>query len=213
VIVPLPPASPSRFRSPPNQLFGGLHPPQQPHAGITITELLLGLIIVATVSAALFNLTIGQRNYARRAAALNEVDAAISADLGWLGSYAKIWKLAEGPYNVTNAQTLTTSYTRSLALKYSPEAGDCETNLATAFLAAAAAVTTSPSRPYSVPTAPGNTTLALPGDASAYTLTRAIATDGLQNNRLLVTYTLSGSDAPALQRTSSVLIAASSWCP
>ena len=72
---------------------------------------------------------------------------------------------------------------------------------------------TSPSRPYSVPTAPGNTTLALPGDASAYTLTRAIATDGLQNNRLLVTYTLSGSDAPALQRTSSVLIAASSWCP
>lgn len=183
--------------------------------GLTMAELLIAFTIIAAVFTGLANVSIGQMGYAKRSSSVNDVEAAISQDLAWLRSYARIWKLAEGPYALPISQTKTATYVQSTtSLKYQPDVEDCdaEANIAAAFLEDAASVVTSPVRPFTVPTAPGATTLPLSGDASAFVLTRTISTDGAENNRIRVRYNLTGTDAPPLTRNSSILIEAASWC-
>jgi len=184
---------------------------------MTLVELLVALVITGAVVAALVNVSVGQLRTSKRAAALSAVEATISSDLAWLRYYATIWKLQAGPFDLTNSQTKTDSYLRASRLDYEP-GGACDdinedTNapipLASFFLADAATVTTTPARPQTVPSTAESTPLILSGTASGYTLTRSIAVD---ENSLIVDYSLAGSDAPALNRKAVILVEASAWC-
>jgi type II secretory pathway pseudopilin PulG len=184
---------------------------------MTLVELLVSLLITGAVVATLVNVSVGQLRTSQRAAALSAVEATISSDLAWLRYYATIWKLQAGPFDLTNSQTKTASYVRASRLDYEP-GGACDdinidTNtvipLATFFLADAATATTTPARPQTVPSAAGSTTLSLPNAASGFTLTRTIAVD---ENSLVVDYSLGGSDAPPLNRKAVILVEASAWC-
>ena len=174
------------------------------------TELLVAGLIVATVMSSLMNLSSAQMRSTRRASSLQTVENTISQDLAWLRGYARVWGLSAGPYALSPSQTGTTSYTVSSALQYQPKSTSCDGNLARDFLAAAAVVSTTPARPFSI--AIGTTTLPLPADAKDLTLQRTISTDGVQNNRVRVSYSLSGANAPSLLRNTAILVEASTWC-
>jgi type II secretory pathway pseudopilin PulG len=196
--------------------------------GITLVELLVAVLIIGGVLAILVNVSIGQMRSNRRAIALNAVETAISADLAWLRNYAQIWKLDAGPFNLTTSQTQTASYTINSSLNYDPgaacddiDANDNPIPIANVFLRDASSVATSPARPYTVPSTPASgpddsTRIDLPPTAGDFKLTRTITIAdggiGSSGNTILVRYNLSGSEAPALDRSTSILIAASAWC-
>lgn len=184
---------------------------------MTLVELLVALVITGAVVATLVNVSVGQLRTSKRAAALSAVEATISSDLAWLRYYATIWKLQAGPFDLTNSQTKTDSYVRASRLAYAPE-GTCDDvdedtsvpiPLASFFLADAATATITPARPQAVPSAAGSTTLTLPSTASGYALNRSIAVD---ENSLTIDYSLSGADAPSLNRKAVILVEASAWC-
>lgn len=180
-------------------------------------ELLVALVITGAVIAGLVNVSVGQMRTSKRAAALSAVEATISSDLAWLRYYATIWKLQAGPFDLTNSQTKTASYVRASRLDYEPGGACDDINIVTSipiplasfFLGDAATATTTPARPQTVPSTAGSTSLILPSTASGFTLNRSIAVD---ENSLIVDYSLSGTDAPSLNRKAVILVEASAWC-
>lgn len=155
---------------------------------------------------------------------LQRVENAVAADLGWLKSYAKYWRMTSGPYNLscsqagfpTGCEPFAVSSTSS---EYLPDENRCatDTGLAADFVTAAASVTITPARPHAV--ALGDTTLlnsatdsGRPPLPSGTTLVRNIS---LGKNLIYISYNLNGSNAAAyrFRREMALMPEAASWCP
>jgi hypothetical protein len=138
---------------------------------------------------------------ATRARTYDAIEAAASADLGWLRWYANTWRCHSGRYAECTV--------KSSFLSYNPSSSDCS-NIGQAFLSNASTASTTPPRPFAVPsTNSASQTMAL-NNAPGTTLTRTI-TLSPSNNRFSVSYVATGS--VSYTKDASFLIDAAAWCP
>jgi hypothetical protein len=200
-------------------------------AGIAIAEAILGAVLVALVILLVTPAFVRQMGLSRRTAGQEAVEAAVTRDLSWLRNYARIWKMASGPFSATAAQVdLPANPTPSSYARYTPPtSGDpltCPSDLISQFIAKAASADAQglvPARPYAIPTTSGisqDIPIADPA-ASDYTLARTItfnaATSANPENQnfFLVRYVVSSTrnQGLAFNRTAVVNVEASAWCP
>ncbi|MEA5415418.1 type II secretion system protein [Synechococcus sp. BA-132 BA5] len=185
--------------------------------GFSMLELLVSVVITGIVFAGTTALFSSQFGSARNAASRNAIESAIANDLNWIRTYARLWKMATGPYNVTATQTTAGTFTSSPLISYDPGTSNCSSGLASAFITSAATVALSPARPNDIPTTSGTVqSITIPGSVTGVTLNRSITfSSGADANRISVYYALSGTNATSLgiSRESSVYIDAYSWCP
>lgn len=196
-------------------------------SGFSILEGLISALILAATVGSISLLATRLWTSSRTDNTSTLAENAVASDLGWLKSYAKVWKMDTGPYDLTTTQTLTSSFTFSLnTLSYSPDKTLCATvsGLAAAFITDARSVTFTPARPYTLAT--GRTQLAVSGLASGLGLWRTLSTTrtgSTARNLVYLSYTLerNGSAGTAgtidttygFQREVAVRIEAEAWCP
>ena len=199
-------------------------------AGFSIIELLLAsfiALVAVNASAQLIN-NISTSGLNRRAEATSAIEVVISNDLAWFRQYAKLWKLAEGPYTSLQKTVTKTennykplSKSSNLSNIYDPKKGSSEglcgtPEFASAFQKDAASLKinfdsiTLP--PYAIPNDDSMTTLKLPSSASGYKLERKIESE---KGSLIISYTLTNPafDNPTVfRRFSSIYLPAAGWC-
>jgi type II secretory pathway pseudopilin PulG len=200
---------------------------QTKEAGFSIIELLMASIlalVAVNASAQLIN-HLSTSGLNRRTEATSAIEVAISNDLAWFRQYAKLWKLAEGPYTTLQQTVAKTPYKQlgssNLSNIYKPQTNICGTSaFANAFQKDAASLKvnfdsiTKP--PYDIPNGNSMTTLNLPKSASGYKLERRIEPDGNISGSLMISYTLTNPafDNPLIfERFSSIYLPAAGWCP
>ena len=209
-----------------NQLFKVISG-QTKGAGFSIIELLLAsfiALVAVNASAQLIN-NISTSGLNRRAEATSAIEVVISNDLAWFRQYAKLWKLAKGPYTSLQTTVAKTTYKKldpgALFNEYDPKEGSSEglcgkVVFANAFQKDAASLKinfdsiTKP--PYAIPDDGSMTTLKLPSSASGYKLVREIESE---KGSLIISYTLTNPafDNPLVfRRFSSIYLPAAGWC-
>lgn len=185
--------------------------------GFSILEALIGVVILTASIGTLALATARQWTRSSDVDVLDRVENAVATDLGWLKTYAKYWRMSSGPYNLTCTQAgfgagCTPFLVSSVSTEYDPDSSLCATatGLADAFVTAAASVTLTPARPYTV--ASGNTTLSVSGLPSGMTLTRSLTTG---KSLVFLSYSLSGANAAnyRFRREVALRPEASAWCP
>ena len=155
-------------------------------------------------------------------AALDAVEAVVSADLDWFSNYARLWKLKTGSYSLNTDITMTSSdYTVVGATSYEPSAADCKSGLAEALLADGRKMflysgtrkqtlrTYIP--PYDIKIS-DNTRIPVEfGGVDDLTVVRRVDPVG---NKIRVFYSLDGANADGLNfsREASLLVEATAWC-
>lgn len=178
--------------------------------GMTILEALIGVLIGAMALSILTPVLTQQLDVARDDATIPAVEAVVSRDLAWISNYARWWMASSGPFKVTTQITLSSSFTFSSELAYTPPAARCQAGtLAAGFLADAATNTAiTPAAPYTIPANGASTNLAT---VNGITVQRQISTSG---SIVGLTYTLSGGEAASLgfNRQVALLVDASAWC-
>ena len=109
----------SSFVKPPNAA-------RSPSSGITILEVLLAVSIAGGLISLLVPALTRQLALGEQSNRLTAVEAVVSSDLNWFSNYARIWKLKSGSYSVTQAVTMTSSYTSAGAATYEPPEAECK---------------------------------------------------------------------------------------
>ena len=196
-------------------------------AGFSIIELLLAsfiALVAVNASAQLIN-NISTSGLNRRAEAISAIEVVINNDLAWFRQYAKLWKLAEGPYDSLQKTVTKTPNNyqplpkpSNLSNIYTPPLNLCgKPAFANAFQKDAASLNinfdsiTLP--PYAIPNGDSTTILNLPQSASGYKLGRKIESG---EGSLIISYTLTNPafDNPLVfRRLSSIYLPAAGWCP
>jgi hypothetical protein len=205
--------------------------------GFQILEALIAVVILTVSLGALAILASRQGSSARDVDVLDRLENAVAADLGWLKTYAKYWRMTSGPYNLSCTQAgfqagCTPFVVSTTVTEYDPDpTGDtcprpsatppvADTALSDAFVTAAGSAvsaTIPPERPYGV--AVGSTTLLdsatdtlQPRLPSGTALTRTIS---LGKNLIFLSYSFTGENAAPYQflREVSIRPEASAWCP
>lgn len=195
------------------------------------------MVILTASLGALAILASRQWSSGRDVDVLDRLENAVAADLGWLKTYAKYWRMTSGPYSLSCTQAgfpagCTPFVVSTTITEYDPDPnGDtcpapsatppvADTALATAFVTAAgsaASATIVPERPYGV--AVGSTTLinsatdtGQPRLPAGTALTRTITTG---KNLIFLSYSFTGDNAAAYPflREVSIRPEASTWCP
>ncbi|MFM7311856.1 MAG: hypothetical protein ACKO0M_01600 [Cyanobium sp.] len=197
---------------------------------------MIALVLVTAALGGLAILITGQTSTSRDVDVLGRVEKGIASDLGWLKSYAKIWRLTSGPYNLTATQTGASTYTISTnTLEYQPDRTDvtptesrCSTSttsLAQAFITDASTSTAqtalTPNRPFALSTSAATTLTGL-GLPAGLSLTRTIAftktvsgTNVSVPNTVYITYTLNNNAGVAsyrFVREVALIPEAAAWC-
>lgn len=124
-------------------------------------EALIGVLILTASIGTLALVTARQWSRSADVDVLDRVENAVASDLGWLKTYAKYWRLASGPYDLTCTQAGFASgcdvrVFSSSTTDYQPDEARCgtATGLAQDFInaAAAARTTIAPNGPFAIPT-------------------------------------------------------------
>jgi type II secretory pathway pseudopilin PulG len=115
----------SSFFKPPNAA-------RSSSSGITILEVLLAVSIAGGLISLLVPALTRQVALGEQSNRLTAVEAVVSSDLNWFSNYARVWKLKSGSYSVTNAVTMTSSYTLAGAATYEPPEAECKQAAASA---------------------------------------------------------------------------------
>lgn len=206
--------------------------PRQPQSGLsrrsgergfTIVESLIAVVILTVSIGILALLFTRQWSSSRDLDVLQRLENAVATDVGWLKSYAKYWRMTRGPFNLTCSQAgfpvgCDPFVISPTTTAYLPDEASCNsaTGLAQDFVTAAAAVTISPPRPFTV--AVGDTTLlnsasdtGRPLLPSGTTLVRSIS---LGKNLIYISYRFSGANADPyrFRRELALMPEAASWC-
>jgi hypothetical protein len=166
-----------------------------------MAEPLVALAILGFFVAATSQMGLSSQMLATRARTYDAIEAAASSDLGWLRWYANTWRCFSGRYAECT--------TKSSYLSYNPSTSDCN-NIGQAFLTSASAATTTPPRPFAVPSTAGASQAITLSNAPGTTLTRTIILSS-SKNRFSVSYVASGS--VSYTKDASFLIDAAAWCP
>jgi Tfp pilus assembly protein PilV len=169
-------------------------------AGFSLVEPLIALALLSFFFTASSQMTLSAQLMAARARSYDAVEAAASSDLGWLRWYANTWRCFSGRYPECT--------TKSSYLSYNPTSTDCA-NIGQAFLTSASGATTTPPRPFAVPSSVGVSQVIALNNAPGTTLTRTIALSSSQN-RFSVSYSATG--AVSFTKDASFLIEAAAWC-
>lgn len=110
----------------------------------TILEALIGVVILTASIGALAVVTAQQWGRSTDVDVLDRVENAVASDLGWLKTYAKYWRLASGPYDLSCVQAgfpagCTVRNFSAGTTDYQPDEALCATatGLADAFVTAA----------------------------------------------------------------------------
>ncbi|MFM7086359.1 MAG: hypothetical protein ACKOXO_05130 [Cyanobium sp.] len=175
------------------------------------------MVILTASIGALAVVTARQWSRSSEVDVLDRVENAVASDVGWLKTYAKNWRLASGPYNLSCTQAgfaadCDVRVFSNTTTDYAPDEARCATatGLADDFVTAAAGATITPARPYAV--ASGSTTLNVSGLPSGTSLTRTITTG---KNLVFLSYAFTGSNAAAYNFVREVAVKpeAAAWCP
>jgi hypothetical protein len=205
---------------------------QQAHRegeAFTILEALIGVVILTASIGALAVVTAQQFGRSSDVDVLDRVENAVARDLGWLKTYAKYWRLASGPYDLSCVPAgfpagCTVRNFSSGTTDYQPDEALCATatGLADAFVTAAGSAnseTIIPARPFS-PVTSGATALSVAGLPAGMTLQRTITTTRPQNtspnNLVYVSYALLQNGQPSsynFVREVALRPEAAAWCP
>lgn len=195
----------------------------------TILEALIGVVILTASIGALAVVTAQQWGRSTDIDVLDRVENAVASDLGWLKTYAKYWRLASGPYDLSCVQAgfpagCTVRNFSTGTTDYQPDEALCATatGLADAFVAAAGSadsgtITPAPPLPR---VASGTNTLNVAGLPAGMTLQRTITTTRPQNtspnNLVYISYALLQNGQPSsynFVREVALSPEAASWCP
>lgn len=191
--------------------------PAAKHEAFSMAEVLIAVVIAGLAlsgTIAIFNSQFGSSSDARTR---NQLEAIIARDLNWIRTYAKIWRMASGPYNVSTTQTGSSAFTSAPLITYTPTSTDCA-DLASAFntnAAGAAGTSLVPTKPYTIPTTLGTSQTLATVSGVSVARTINVSTGVTNNNTLAISYALSGGNAAnlGLDRQTAVFLEASSWCP
>lgn len=207
--------------------------------GFALLEAMLAGVIL-TITLGVLALT-ASRDWSRSqdGDVLARLENAVAADLGWLKTYARYWRMSSGPYNLTctqagfGASCSSADFTFSTTtILYDPVASRCATatGLAQDFINTAASVrlTLSPPGPYTIPTVPTDgtsgsgtpnpkTDLAVTGlpSGSALYRTLRIGTSSSDKHLIYLSYSYEGTGASSYSFLREVALRpeASGWCP
>lgn len=180
-------------------------------------EALIGVVILTASIGALALVMAQQWRRSTDIDVLDRLENAVASDLGWLKTYAKYWRLASGPYDLTCTQAGFASgcdvrLFSSTNTDYQPDEARCATatGLADDFVTAAGSVTINPARPFAVSS--GTTTLNVAGLPSGTSLTRTISTG---RNLVFLSYSFTGANAASYRFVREVALQpeAAAWCP
>lgn len=174
--------------------------PRPEATGFSMVEPMVALVMVAVVVAGTAQMSLSSGLLSVKARTYDSLEAATSADLGWLKWYANTWRCFTGRY--------ASCTTKASYLSYNPSTADCA-NIAQAFLSAASTASTTPARPYAVPANTGSAQAISLSNAPGTSLSRIISVSS-SGNRINVRYQSSGS--VSYTKDASVLIDASAWC-
>ena len=175
-------------------------------------------MVILTVSiGALAAVTARQWSRSSEVDVLDRVENAVASDLGWLKTYAKYWRLASGPYDLSCTQAGFASGCNvrvfsNTTTDYEPDPARCATatGLADDFVTAAGSASITPARPFAVTS--GLTTLNVAGLPSGASLTRTISTG---KNLVFLSYSFTGTNADPYNFVREVAVKpeAAAWCP
>lgn len=202
-------------------------------AGFSILEAMIGVAILTVSVGSLIALSTRQWASSKDVDVLDRLENAVARDLGWLKSYAKHWRLANGPYDLSCTQAGFASgcderVFSSTTTDYQPDEARCATatGLAQDFVNAAATTTVTPSRPFAIPSVPSDGSSAsqikgdplavndLPSGTALYRTIR-ISTAAAEKNIVYLSYSFEGTGADAYRFVREVAVKpeAAAWCP
>lgn len=203
----------------------------------TILEALIGVAILTASIGALAVVTAQQFSRSADVNVLDRLENAVARDVGWLKSYAKTWRLASGPYDLSCTQAGFASgcdvrVFSTTITDYQPDEARCATatGLAQDFINAAASVSITPARPFTIPTVASNGTSAvlIKGDSNGNPLNVAglpsgtglyrtirISTALAERNVVYLSYSFEGPGTEAYRFVRDVVLRpeAAAWCP
>jgi type II secretory pathway pseudopilin PulG len=199
--------------------------------GFTIVEIVVASVVVLIALAGVANSLISSLSVANKASVNDALEAAIAEDSSWLKAYAKSWNCQTGPYSGCVTKTPGLASAVNYLPVYSDTAGSAYVNFKT-WCSNRPGSTASPSPAHrlitdaasATPVAPNTVQLAetaismsnAPKVAQSYKLYRTIAVASAKGgNAIDVTYTTKTTDTPTrpFQRSMTLFIEASAWCP
>lgn len=161
---------------------------------------MVALVMVAIVAAASAQMSLSSSLMSVRARTYDSIEAATSADLGWLKWYANTWRCFTGRY--------ASCTTKASYLSYNPSTADCA-NITQAFLTSANTASTTPARPFNVSASAGSSQAIPLSNTPGTTLSRTISASS-SGNRLTIRYLATGT--VPYSKDASFLIDAAAWC-